>query len=373
MIFKNAIFYFWSGTGNSYQSACWLAEQAEKKGVTAEVLALEQAAAMQKTADSADRLMGLVFPTHGFTAPWQVLKLVWRLPRSRAGRAFCVTTRAGLKFGPLLIPGISGSAPFIVSLLLFFKGYRVRGVVSVDMPSNWFSLHPIQSRNKQEAIILRARPRVMGFLERLLGGDSVWCTRNIFFEITWGLLLSWISIAYLLIGRFFLAKLFFANGKCDGCGVCAAQCPVQAIRMWRSSPPRPFWTYRCESCMRCASLCPCKAIEAGHSWGVALYFLTSVPVAATLAVWLGGRLAAEQGLLQSGLYLALQLLLTYPALFLSYFLFQTLLRLRIFNWLFTHTTMTHLSFWGRYHAPDVRLKNISSHRKDRGHSSDDRR
>ena len=118
--------------------------------------------------------------------------------------------------------------------------------------------------------------------------------------------------------------------------------------------------------MRCASLCPRKAIEAGHSWGVALYFLTSVPVAATLAVWLGGRLAAEQGLLQSGLGLALLLLLTYPAIFLSYFLFHALLRFRVVNWLFTHTTMTHLPFWGRYHAPDVPLKNISSRHREAG-------
>ncbi|NLP12275.1 (4Fe-4S)-binding protein [bacterium] len=353
---------FWSGTGNSYQVACWLAEQAEKKGVNAHVLPLEQAAPAQKTADNADRLMGLVFPTHGFTAPWQVLKSAWRLPRGRAVPAFCVTTRAGLKFGPLFIPGISGSAPFIVSLLLFLKGYRVRGAMSVDMPSNWFSLHPIQSRKKQEAIILRARPRVLGLMERLLCGNSVWCTRNNFFEIIWGILLSWISVAYLLIGRFFLAKLFFANGKCDGCGVCAAHCPVCAIRMRGSRSSRPFWTYRCESCMRCAVLCPRNAVEAGHSWGVVLYYLTSVPVAALLFSWLGGRLTAEQ----SGLSLALQLLLYYPAIFFSYFLFHALLRLRIVNWLFTHTTMTHLPFWGRYHAPDVHLKNIAPRRRDAG-------
>ncbi len=366
MMYSHVVLYFWSGTGNSYQVACRLAEQAEQNGVTAQVQALEQAAPAQTTLDGAGRLLGLVFPTHGFTAPWQVLKSAWRLPQGRAGHAFCVTTRAGLKIGPFFIPGISGSAPFIVSLLLFLKGYRVRGAMSVDMPSNWFSLHPIQSRIKQEAIILRARPRVVGFIERLLGGRSVWCTRNNFFEITWGILLSWISIAYLLIGRFFLAKLFFANGTCDGCGVCAAHCPVLAIRMWGSKPSRPFWTYRCESCMRCASLCPRNAVEAGHSWGVALYFLTSVPVAAQLFSWLGGRLTAEQGLAQGGLGLALRLLLYYPAIFLSYFLFHALLRFRVVNWLFTHTTMTHLPFWGRYHAPDVHLKTISSHPSDAG-------
>ncbi|KPA11482.1 hypothetical protein MHK_008297 [Candidatus Magnetomorum sp. HK-1] len=40
------------------------------------------------------------------------------------------------------------------------KGYNVRGSMSVDMPSNWFLFHPIQSRESHEAIINRAEHRV---------------------------------------------------------------------------------------------------------------------------------------------------------------------------------------------------------------------
>ena len=124
-----------------------------------------------------------------------------------------------------------------------------------DVPSNWFSLHPIQSRKSHEAIIKRAERKVAWFMERILSSGKVWFTANNLYEITWGFLLSLISVAYLFIGRFFLAKLFFANKNCDGCGVCASYCSVEAIKMWGKENPRPFWRYNCESCMRCAAFC----------------------------------------------------------------------------------------------------------------------
>jgi hypothetical protein len=45
-----------------------------------------------------------------------------------------------MKFGPVFIPGISGSAPFIVALILFLKGYKVRGAMSTRLhPGNSIS------------------------------------------------------------------------------------------------------------------------------------------------------------------------------------------------------------------------------------------
>ncbi|MBW1815229.1 MAG: hypothetical protein JRJ39_16720 [Deltaproteobacteria bacterium] len=54
-------------------------------------------------------LLGLVFPTHGFTAPWHMIKFTCRLPRVKKTSAFCTATRAGLKIGKVFTPGISGT------------------------------------------------------------------------------------------------------------------------------------------------------------------------------------------------------------------------------------------------------------------------
>ncbi len=364
MPYKNVVIYFWSGTGNSYRVSTQIGKIAEENGLNTQVSSIDKCNPTEEIKGGNGSLVGIVFPTHGFTAPWHILKFVWSLPRSNSTHAFCTATRAGLKFGPVIIPGISGSATFIITLILMLKGYNVRGSMSVDMPSNWFSLHPIQSRKSHEEIIKRSERKVTCFMERILSNSKVWFSINNFYEIAWGFLLSLISVAYLFIARFFLAKLFFANKNCNGCGVCARHCSVEAIKMWGKNNPKPFWRYNCESCMRCAAFCPHNAIEAGHSWGVILYFISAIPISAYILSWLDVYISGIGNLEGHWISDVLNLMYYYPAIFISYYIFYALLRIPIIHWIFTHTTMTHFRFWGRYHEPETKLKNIAVSKKE---------
>jgi Pyruvate/2-oxoacid:ferredoxin oxidoreductase delta subunit len=208
--------------------------------------------------------------------------------------------------------------------------------------------------------------KTRAFGAKVLECRRVWLTPNNVYELIFGLLLAPISLAYLVVGRFFLAKLFFANNRCDGCGLCAKGCPVRAINMWGHEQPRPFWSHRCESCMRCAAFCPHNAIEAGHSWGVALYFLSTAPVAYYLFLWLGALAPALRGLNETWVGTTANLLYWYPAIFLPYYGLHLLLRIPAVNWLFTHTTLTH--YWGRYREPEVRLGQLMGTKVDRANA-----
>lgn len=362
--YKNVVTYFWSGTGNSYRVSTWIGKTAEENGLKTEVLSIDKSNPIEEIKDGNDFLMGIVFPTHGFTVPWHMLKFVWSLPSRSSTHAFCIATRAGLKCGPLFIPGISGSATFIIALILMIKGYNVRGSMSVDMPSNWYSLHPIQNKKSHEAIINRAKFKVGRFKDKILSNTKVWFTVNNLYEITWGILLSFISVGYLFMARFFLAKLFFANKNCDGCGVCASYCPVEAIKMWGKENPKPYWKYNCESCMRCAAFCPHNAIEAGHSWGVILYFIAGVPIASYLISWLDIYILGIGNFKGHWIVDIMNIIYYYPAIFISYYIFNALIRIPSINWIFAHTTMTHMNFWGRYREPNTKLKNIALSKKD---------
>jgi ferredoxin len=282
MSYRKAVIYFLSGTGNSYRVSTWLEQQAAETGLQTKICSVNNADPQQEIESSSETLLGLVFPTHGFTAPWHMIKFALGLPRRKATHAFCMATRAGVRFGKVFLPGISGSATFLISLILFLKGYRVRGVTAIDMPSNWYSLHPIQRALSIERIKQRAALKVEKSLARLLKGRRMWLTWNNLYETSWGILLAYISLLYLAAGRFFLAKLFFANRNCDGCGICATNCPVGAIKMQGADHPWPFWRYNCESCMKCAAFCPKNAIESGHSWAVLLWITTSGSVAVLL-------------------------------------------------------------------------------------------
>ncbi len=367
MPYTNTVIYVMSGTGNSRRVAEWMAEQAREKGSDARVVPIEKGRPAEETADAQDSLIGIVSPTHGFITPWLVLKFVWRLPRQRFTNVFCAATRAGMKFGSLFTPGISGAATFLTALILWFKGYNVRGAVSVDMPSNWFSLHPIQSEHSHRAIIERGRKKTAGFMEQILAGRRVWLTWNNLWEIIWAVCCLPISIAYLFAGRFFLAKLFFANENCNGCGICAKNCAVGGIRMLGRQDPRPFWRYSCESCMRCAAFCPQDAVEAGHSWGVILYFITAAPIAVYLVSMLETFIPATARFNDWWLGEILRLLYFYPAIFLSYMVFYALTQITVVNRFFALTTLTH--FWGRYREPDTKLRHLTESPEPRNKES----
>ncbi|NIM13207.1 MAG: (4Fe-4S)-binding protein [Candidatus Aminicenantes bacterium] len=363
MAYRNTTIYFMSGTGNSYRVATWMGEIAEKNGSNTDVFSAKNKKPAKEIKNGNDNLIGIVFPAHGFTMPWHILKFVWRLPRRKSTHAFCVAARGSLKFGSVFIPGMSGSGTFIVALILKLKGYNVRGLMSVDMPSNWFSLHPIQRAKSHDAIIARAHHKVKSFIERIFLNGNVWFTLNNLYEITGGILLSLISIGYLFFGRFFLAKLFFANNNCNGCGVCTENCSFRAIKMWGKKNPKPFWKYSCESCMRCSALCPQNAIEAGQSWGVILYFITAIPVSFYIFSALNVTIPGMANLKGSWIRTVLDILYYYPAIFIPYYMFHFLIRIPVINWIFAHTTMTHYYFWGRYREPNTKLTHIDEKKK----------
>lgn len=356
-MYKQATVYFTSGTGNSFRAAAWFAEEAKARGLSTRVIPLDAARPAEEIGRDQNELVGIVTPTHGFIAPWNVLKFAFALPRRPGVPAFALATQGCMKVGPVFIPGLSASATFIVALLMFLRGFSVRGVFSLDMPVNWIALHSGLKPSNVEAIIARARPRLAAFAARVLAGNPYWWTAGNVITFLLGLLLLPISLLYMAMGRFFLAKIFFANPKCNGCEICARNCPVGAIIMRGKKNPRPFWTYKCESCMRCMGFCPEKAVEAGHSWAALLIYLTMLPFAFYFLKWLGGYIPGVRSLDNPLGQNLLQLIYTYLSLFLSYYLFFALIRVPLINKLFTYTTLTHL--YRRYHEPGTRLKDLN--------------
>jgi hypothetical protein len=72
--YKNAVIYFCSGTGNSYRVAIWLGKIAAENVLNSGVYSIDRSQPVQEIKGGSDSLLGLVFPTHGFTAPWQIIK-----------------------------------------------------------------------------------------------------------------------------------------------------------------------------------------------------------------------------------------------------------------------------------------------------------
>lgn len=266
---KTLYIYFISGTGNAKASSYWIADEAQKLGLKTSVQQIDRLENIEMPDLGSKPLIGFAFPTHGFNAAPIMLKFIAGFPRGMGREVFLLNTRAGMKLYKLFIPGLSGVALLLPAFMLWIKGYRCIGFRPVDLPSNWISLHPGLRIKVIESIFERCEKIVRKFTRKILSGERVY--RGLF-SIPVDLLLSPISLAYYSGGRFFLAKTFVANNKCNNCGLCIRDCPTSSIRLVSD---RPYWKLSCESCMRCLNKCPNKAIESAHGMAIAFWIIFS--------------------------------------------------------------------------------------------------
>lgn len=355
-MYTRAEIYFMTGTGNSFRVAGWFADTARERGIETHVASIEEARPADEVREGGGQLVGLVMPTHGFTAPWYMIKFAWRMPRRRGTHAFVAATRAGAKLGPVFTPGISGSACLLIALVLALKGYDVRGARGLDMPSNWQQVHSGFRPSSVDAILAHTEPRARAFAARIMDGGRHWLVFGTFADLFWGLSMLPMSLLYLPLGRLIFAKMFHASNRCDACGQCERFCPVGGVKLVGEKRPMPYWTYHCESCNRCFAFCPRKAVEISYPW---FWILTIVSFVPFVAFWWPPRLASWV-ITPAGIavFVAATLAFWYLLAFAGYGLFYLSMRLRWLNTIFVTTNLAHL--WRRYRAPGTKLRRIGT-------------
>ena len=107
-----------SGTGNSYRASVWASETSGKKGISAPVVPMERPGAESSFTPGNTTLLGLFFPTHGFTAPWPTIKFAFKLPLGKGTQVFISASRAGWMVGRWRLPGLEGTATLLIALIL---------------------------------------------------------------------------------------------------------------------------------------------------------------------------------------------------------------------------------------------------------------
>jgi Pyruvate/2-oxoacid:ferredoxin oxidoreductase delta subunit len=337
------IIYFFSGTGNARNVAGWFGDVAMERGIQASIVDIARIDRKHISPPPAGALVGLISPTHGFNFPPVMMYFIFRFPRSRQNRVFVMNTRAGLKLSKGFVPGLSGIALWLSALVLFLKGYRIKGLRSIDLPSNWISFHPGVKEKVVGSIYARCKRITQTFAGKILDGRTV---LTAFRDIVQDLLVSPVSIGYFFVGRFILAKSFYANELCDKCDLCINNCPVKAIL---TVDKRPFWSYRCESCMRCMNDCPKRAIETSHGYITAIMFLLNMGILVWLSEYVGKiiPLPPDTGWWQVP-FTIVRWILTFFTMVVSYRFYHYLLRIPLLRQLFYYTSLTRYKFWRRY-------------------------
>ena len=342
--YKNAIIWYFSGTGNARFAANQIQANCQEKGLPTQVYNIvDKEAPLASTGKNT--LIGFCYPTHGFNAPPIVVNFVRNFPKGKSD-LFLLNTRGGLKMSKFHIAGLGGMALWLPALILWIKGYRPIGFRPLDMPSKWISLHPGLRRQAVESIHKTCTQTLANFSNRIMQGKVV---LNGLLWAPLDLVVLPISILYYFFGRFALAKTFYANYKCNNCNLCIDDCPVQAII---EKNGRPFWTVKCESCMHCMNVCPHRAIDIAHLylfllWWAAFSFLPYLLIKLLLKIELVSITFSDL-ITQTVIDLVL-MIASLGLIFVGYALIHQLLGIKIINKLITLTSLTHYKWWRRYY------------------------
>ena len=348
-MYERLTIYNFSGTGNALTASRWIAENAKKNGIQTDLIAIDRFKKIMVPAARGKRLLGFCYPTHGFSLPWFMLKFILKFPGRESCDVFLLNTRAGSKIGRLFLPGLSGIAQLLPALILRVKGFRIHGLLPLDMPSNWISVHPGYNRATVDAMVARCRVMVDGFCEKVFAGRSFF-RPNVWIMLPIDMALAPVAFMYFLYGRFFFAKVFIASTDCDTCRLCEQKCPTASIRI---VDKRPFWKFTCESCMRCINVCPRRAIQASHSLAVIIPLISSfLPLALLLGICNSHIPAAlvkpADFIVNWGISLTL--------FFVISGLVFWLIRIKWINQLFSATSLT--KYWRRYMAPGIKPRDF---------------
>lgn len=331
---KELLIFYFSGTGNARQVAEWIKEEVMEKGIKCSLHDITRLDMDALTIDP-DAHLGLISPVHGFNYPPIMLSFISRFSHGH-NKVILMNTRAGMKIGSLVTPGLTGIA-FLFSAMVFrLKGYKIIGMIPFDMPSNWLSLHPALRGKAVDYIFEKNHQRVKKHAGRLCNKGADFTALR---EIIQDLLISPVAILYYAIGRFFIAKTFYASDRCLHCDLCVKQCPNKAII---KKSEHPYWTFRCESCMKCMNICPTRAIETSHG-------LVLVTVACTLLLSSSALYALLPPIFENEWisFLTINLFL-FALMGLLYRLQHLLIRKKATAKVIRLLSLTHFNWWGRY-------------------------
>lgn len=329
--------YYFSGTGNAQNVAQWVSAIASKKDMQTRLVDISKLTTADIVLPSNGALVVFVSPIHGFNYPPVMLRFIARFPKGK-NKVILMSTRAGMLIGKWVTPGLTGVAFYLSGLILTLKGYSIRGMCAIDLPSNWIFLHPGLNHRTVLYLHQRMKQRVERYAHSFLAGKKCFPALK---ELIQDIIIAPLAVGYYFMGRYVFSKTYLASVACDNCGLCIRQCPVKAII---SVNNRLFWTLKCESCMRCVGNCPKKAIETVHGFiTVCAFVFDALFLALFYRFYLHFFAHMPDLLIKWVLESVLFLILLVPAYWLMHFF----ARYRWFNQLIAYTSLTYYRFWGR--------------------------
>lgn len=236
---KIEILYF-SGTGGTKRAADAFVQEFAKQGLS---VSCNEIHSKKLYSPQPHDMLLLLYPVYAMNAPRPVYEFIDRLPIAEKKLAVVVSVSGGGE----IIPNTASRLHCISRLQK--KGYRIAYEQMLIMPANCILPTP----RELSLMLLKVLPdKVADIVDDLLSG-IVRRTKPYLIDRMISNLTEVQKEGAKLYG-----KNIMVSSSCNGCGLCAKECPTCNIKLVDG---KPIYNYRCCLCLRCIYQCPKKALQ----------------------------------------------------------------------------------------------------------------
>lgn len=303
-----ALIHWFSGTGNSYHAATLVERRLKEAGYDTQWQHVSRGTV--PLVSSVD-LHLFTFPVYACDLPDIMARYMWKLPPGKGVKAGIIAINGSLH-PTTRIPGAQGDPGWSFDhalLILRLKGYDVVLADAAPYPANVTAVIPTARVAWEPEILRMGDQRVDMLAQRFAKGE-----RSVRHNLLLLFLYLPFGLAYGLVGRHIIGKLYVADGKCNGCGTCVKSCPTGSIRL---TAGRPGWNWRCQGCMRCINACPRRAINTSLPRLAMLIAISLIPVDWLLSVMGNAGLIMPPGMAGAVLTWAFALVAFFAILYVA--------------------------------------------------------
>ena len=238
------IFYF-SATGNCKYVATRIANRTNDRMISITDV-------MKKDIHSFDikpnENIGIIIPTYGLGLPILVCEFLEKLKLITKEKPYLYFVAT---YGTT--PGQTG---YFANRILQKNSNSVDAYFGVKMPDNWTPMFDLSNKEKVRKINEKAELEIDAILSKIVKQES-----GDFMRRKPPLLIA--QTYYRNYEKMRRTNNFWLTDTCVGCGICAKNCPINAIDIQNR---KPVWTVdQCVMCLGCLHQCPKFSIQYGKN------------------------------------------------------------------------------------------------------------
>lgn len=236
--------YYLSGTGNSLHVARELQRRLPESTLTPIISVLKD-----ESIEISAETVGLVFPIHNLTVPIPMVRFLQKVNLSKAKYLFAFATRE-----------CSDSVFLKIDNLLEIQGKALSAYFSAEMPCTYIPLFTLPSQEAVAKMEAKLQSK-LDEVQTVVLNRQIVRNKDIPLVFVLGHILYPLITAYMFKVRFpDMARSFYVDEKCNGCGLCEMVCLAERIKM-KDGKPEWMEEIECNYCFACLHYCPVEAVQ----------------------------------------------------------------------------------------------------------------